>query len=106
MTTRRPGKPDTYVFTVDPMSGPDAEVFRGVREIVKQVNRDLRRSGAHARYRLSLSPRAPRPEFRWKYEAYSRRVRLEDASSADVYLSLVSADPRGRNEPGSRARRR
>lgn len=83
-------KAPTYVCTIDPMSLADAGRVDGIRRAIRHVNRQISPRGVA--YRVALSPRSVKPQFRWKYDNKHRpkRVRMEDAAVADVYVKLVA----------------
>ena len=98
MTTLRPGKPPTYMTTVDPSSAGDAVVLKGLRDVVARLNR-----AGPQKFRVALSPRAIKKEHRWKYAGKNKpKPRLEDASSVDVY---VVENFNCWHEPGQRPRK-
>ncbi len=74
----------SYLFTFRPMNPQDDQFVQGARRLVRGLNQAEGRSI----YRLSMTPSKPRKEFAWKYKNKHspRKVRIEDATTVDVYV--------------------
>lgn len=85
--TEKTEKTPSYVGTINPMSWEDDAILRGIRKAVTHLNRRARKLG-EAEFKVLVSARrGKRNPNNWKYKnRFKRRMRLEDAKAADVYL--------------------